>query len=99
MLVTTMNPGLLPSRSQIRQVRAESGLGRIWDHDTGNRERYNLTYTSETRNLRLLGTFGGLSDGMLGNGASNCLQLGRPERDGDCQGETAEGGVLSAGRE
>ena len=29
----------------------------------------------------------GLSDGMPGNGASNCLQLGRPERDGDCQGE------------
>ena len=41
-------------------IRAESGPGRIWNRDTGNRDRYNLTYILQTRNLRILGTFGGL---------------------------------------
>ena len=36
MLIITKNPGPLPSRSLIRQIRAESGPGRIWDHDTGS---------------------------------------------------------------
>ena len=29
MLVTAKNPGPLPSRSQVRQIRVEYGLGRI----------------------------------------------------------------------
>jgi len=35
MLITTENPGPLPLRSHIRQTHAESGTGRIWDHDIG----------------------------------------------------------------
>ena len=35
MFVTTENPVPLPSRSQIRQIRAESGPGQISNHDTG----------------------------------------------------------------
>ena len=35
MLAKTENPGPLPSRFQILQIRAESGTGRIWDRDTG----------------------------------------------------------------
>ena len=35
MLVTTVNYGPLPTRSQLRQIRAESGPARNWDHDTG----------------------------------------------------------------
>ena len=35
MLLKTENPGRLPLRSQIRQIHAESGPGRILDHDTG----------------------------------------------------------------
>ena len=34
MLVTTDNPGPLPLRFLIRQSRAESGPGGIWDDDT-----------------------------------------------------------------
>ena len=34
MLITTENPGSLPLRFRIRQTHAESGIGRIWDHDT-----------------------------------------------------------------
>ena len=34
-LVTAENTGPLPSRSKIRQIHAESGPDRIWDHDTG----------------------------------------------------------------
>ena len=35
MLVTMDNLGPLPSRSQIRQIRAESVPDRIWEHDNG----------------------------------------------------------------
>jgi len=34
------NPGLLPLQSDIRQIRAGSGTGRNWDHDTGTRGTY-----------------------------------------------------------
>ena len=35
MLVATQNPCMLLLLSQIRQIRAESGPGRFWDHHTG----------------------------------------------------------------
>jgi len=34
MFLTTKNPGRLPPQSQIQQIHAESGSGRIWYHDT-----------------------------------------------------------------
>ena len=56
-LVTRGNPGLLPLRSHIRLIRAESETGRIWDHHTGIP---GLIYTicmirtyPQTRRLRL----------------------------------------------
>ena len=35
MLVTTENLGPVLLQSHIQQIRADSGPGRIWDHDNG----------------------------------------------------------------